>query len=348
MIRISNVSPDSILGVRYAAGAIRREDVGPYLISQLSHRQTISAICIYVDRLGIVGQFGADAVAFAETQNDVSTAEDSLDYNEFIAELAAIDESWDLEDISSPANSIIQSLISDGLTRKKARQFVESFLTEPQQLEAVTQYIVANDLEEIYDDVETIYCYQTGTSLLLLRRAGVSMAEMRLITLDFVSSECDDSVLFVLCNQIESDGDAESIRSAMEQYLANGISVEAHAFLEQRERMTSKAYYSAYDTDPDISPSPEMRTPSVSLPQSIGGRSAFDSLQLIGGTGLLSEAAQRGVAVGVIDHGWRDRLPVVLCMYIDRVGRQTEFGRFVYACIEHEASSGANGVGIAT
>jgi hypothetical protein len=321
------------------------DHVRVYLTCQLSYAQNIAARASYIDRSEIIKQFKVDALAYAKHQTEYDEyLEGSIDWINSITDLGAIFEAREAEDPPPSAYGIIQFLVSKGLAQWKAMDFLERYLDTWRTLDAITEYIKENGLHDIYDNSKMIYCHQPGTSLNLLRRIRCRMAQGTL-TRDFINSECDDSVLRVLCDQIESDDNEELLRSTIMGYLAQGVNAETHAFLEQRELTTSKENVSAYNTDPQDSSSRGKPNPCVSPPVSVLGRSGFEWLEWMGDIGLLSEAAQRGIAIEVVEHCGTIRWPKVLCRYIDRVGRHDEFATFVYFRLKILGRSDADGLG---
>ena len=217
MNTISKICPDSILGMRYAAGEITIDHVVEYLCNQMSNEQSISAICSFIDAHELVDQFAEEASAYVDAQHSVAvpaTHADSADgendslaeLNDLLAELEASDETWLLPSDHTPTLSIIQGLLSRGFKKKSARNFLEGFLTTSDRLDAISQHIVDEHLTSIFDDAEAIYPYQHDTSLSFLRTTGLDRRVAALVSMRFIEDKCSDSVLGVLCAQIEADG----------------------------------------------------------------------------------------------------------------------------------------------
>lgn len=341
----SSISPDTILGMRLASGEITFDDAKKYLYSQMPDEQVISAICRFIDTQGQVDRFALEASAYVDAQHSAAVpaenADSGDDENELLAELRDMDESWHLPQGETPALCVVGSLLSRGLKRSQTRCFVEGFLDEFSQLNALSQYIVDFDLVSIFNDGEAIYPYQDGTSLSFLRSTGLSRQPALLILMDYVDSHSPDGVLGVLCAQIEADGDASLAYSNLDCYERNGVDEEYAAFLQERALMSSSEYFTAVEvfmTD-DI---PVDRQPSNPDALTVAtGRSVLDALRRMGDIGVLTPNAQCGVAVNVLNRGWRDRLRVILCRHIDRAGRQAEFVRFVQDYLEFAAECDA-------
>jgi hypothetical protein len=341
MNTISKISPDSILGMRFAAGEITVDHLVKYLSNQLSNEQSISAICSYIDTQGLVDRFVEEASAYVDAQHSVTepaTNANSADgENDFLAELEALDETWLLPSDQTPAVSVIQGLLSRGSKKKSARIFVEGFLTTSDRLDAISQHIVDEHLISIFDDAEAIYPYQHDTSLSFLLTTGLDRREATLISMRFIEDKCPASVLGVLCAQIEADGDAPLVHRTLKWYERDGLSDDLVSFLERRTLMSPEEYYTEFDMDCCESPPFESPPSDSTLSTNPGGLSVFESLKTMGEVGLLTKHAQHGVAVSVINHGWRDRLRVVLCRYIDGVDQREEFVEFTGRHIECDA-----------